>query len=366
MKTRTGIVVFTAFLFYSVAAFGAQAPVTFTSYSVHIPPATAEDPLTELEYTLGLSSVADELAVNSELMLATLDHGYSHETWFVLEDPFFPDAAVFEVWLDIPPYADVNENGIDDFYDPEAEVNSLVTEGVHGNDSGGAEVFTATWVRGAGETVGAVTFELPYFGLVFFHQFQLTQYKGEYSYTRSGSNLQGTILLTNVLSAEETIEGPLTVEVVSTNALRLSASTWSVGGGFDMVVETNFYDGRFSTNFFSYWVLEDGVPVNGVTDYVDWMMIISSSDANGNGVLDLVESDDGPSVQPTLAIRRTDTGYEVTVTGTVGKTYWLEDTVDVSATAWPDHIVITMTAGTQSFTLPEGAAAMRFFRLVEQ
>jgi hypothetical protein len=207
---------------------------------------------------------------------------------------------------------------------------------------------------------------LPYFGLVFFHQFQLTQYKGEYSYTRSGSNLQGTILLTNVLSAEETIEGPLTVEVVSTNALRLSASTWSVGGGFDMVVETNFYDGRFSTNFFSYWVLEDGVPVNGVTDYVDWMMIISSSDANGNGVLDLVESDDGPSVQPTLAIRRTDTGYEVTVTGTVGKTYWLEDTVDVSATAWPDHIVITMTAGTQSFTLPEGAAAMRFFRLVEQ
>ena len=272
---------------------------------------------------------------------------------------------MFEVWLDIPPYEDVNNNGIDDFYDPAVEVNFIVTEGVHPNDSGEPEPFTATWIRSAGDTMGGVVIDMPYFGLTFEHLFQIVQYKGEYTYNRTGSTLQGNIALTNVLSDAETIKGPLNVQVMNPDTLRLSATTWQNESGLDFVVVTNFFDGKFSTNFFSYWLLEDGVPANGVTDYVDWMMIISSGDANGNGVLDLVETGGGTSERPSLGIRRTETGYEITVTGTVGKSYRLEETTEVTATSWGNNSVITLTTATQNLTVPAGAAALRFFRLVE-
>lgn len=364
MKIRTGLLLIIAALLLSNDTFGAQTPVTFTSYSVYIPPARAEDPLTELEWMLSFGSVPSESSINHELALATSDHGFSHETWYFLEDPFFADVMILQAFLDIPPYDDANNNGIDDFYDPAAEINFVETIGFHAGENGG-EPFSATWVRTAGETVGTVTIDLPSFDLQFTHQFQLFQYKGTYSYDRNGKILQGTMAVTNVLVAEDIIQGPLTVEVVSTNELKLSADRWNNGAGTDFVVTTNFFDGRLLTNFLSYWVLEDGMPINGVTDYVDWMMILSSSDANGNGVLDLVETGGSPTQRPTIGIRRTDAGFEVTVTGAVGKSYKLEETTLVEDTAWPNHTVITLTSSTQTFTVPAGTGAIRFFRLVE-
>lgn len=355
-----------AALFLSAPAFAAEkAPVQFTSYSVLIYPAQAEDPLTGLEYTMGLSSVGDEHAINSELMLATQDHGFSHESFFVLEDPFSPEPAIFGIVLDIPPFEDANENGIEDFYDISAEVNSIETVGLHPNSQGQPEEFYATWVRAAGEAVGSVYLNFPYLGVQFGHEFQLVHYSGEFTFNRTGTNLQGTLALTNRTNPDDRILGPLTVQVVNENTLKLSANTWNNGAGLDYVAATNIYDGRISTNFFSYWLMEDGFPANAVTDYVDWMMVISSEDANGNGVLDLVESSGTPPERPSLSITKTSTGFEIRITGSGGKTYWLERTAQVTAAAWPDHDVVTMTGPVQTITVPASEAGNTFFRLRE-
>ena len=221
------------------------------------------------------------------------------------------------------------------------------------------------WVRGAGETVGTVDIDLPYFGMEFRHEFQLVHYEGEYTFNRSGSELDGTLALTNVLNLEDRILGPMTVNVVTTNTLQFNAQTWNNGGELNYVVVTNRSEGPFSTNFFSFWLLEDGVPANGVTDFMDWFMVMGSGDANGNGVLDLLEGGGTGEQRPSLAIRMTDAGFEVTVTGTAGKTYRLEHTSNVANPAWPDHHVVTMTGATQKVTLPAAATGHSFFRLRE-
>jgi hypothetical protein len=363
---RTGFSLLVAALVFLTSTSAAEkTPIQFTSYSVQILPAQAEDPLTSLEYTLSLSSANDERNINSELMLAVEDHGFTHETYFVLEDPFSADPLIFWVVLDIPPFADANGNGIDDFYDVSAQVDSIETIGLHPDENGDPVEYTALWIRGPGESVGSVYLDFPYLGMTFGHQFQLVQYNGEFTFDRAGNNLQGTIALTNIANQEDRILGPLTVQVVNTNTLRLSANTWNNGAGVNFQVVTNFFDGHVSTNFLSYWLLEDGYPFNGVTDYVDWMMVISTGDANGNGVLDLVEGGGTPSERPSLSIARNAAGYEVRITGTAGKTYWLEYTSNVAAAAWPDHHVVTMTGTTQNVTLPADTTGDVFYRLRE-
>lgn len=354
---------FLAFTFSNVAAEKAQ--VQFTSLSVLILPGTAEDPLTDLEWTLELSSLGEPNAINHELMLAFGDHDYSHEGYFILMDPFSVEPIVMPFILDIPPINDVNGNGIDDFFDPTASVDSIETQGVHPNASNGGEPFTATWSRGAGETIGTVTLDFPHFGLRFDHLFQLSHFTGEFSFERDGSELQGTVSLTNVLNVDDRISGPFSVQVVNTNTLNLSATTWNNGAGSDYLIATNFYDGRFGTNFFSYWVMEDGYLGTGQPDYVDWTMVISSGDANGNGVIDLVEGSSPTNERPHLAIAKAPNGYEITITGTAGRTYWLEYTGTVADATWPNHHVVTLTSSTQTITLPPDGSSGLFFRLRE-
>src|SRR5688572_7733668 len=76
----------------------ATTPVTYTSYSVQILPETVEDDF-GVEWTLSLSSVGNHRAVNSELMPSS--SGFTHETYFVLDNLFLVQPMVFEVLLDI-------------------------------------------------------------------------------------------------------------------------------------------------------------------------------------------------------------------------------------------------------------------------
>jgi len=342
-----------------------KAPVQFTSWSVIVTPGTAEDPLTELEWTSSLTSVGDEDVLNNELMVGGPDHPFSHETVLLLEEPF-GGGFLMQILLDIPPYADVNNNGIDDFYDLSVAVEGIDSEGVHGDENGDPVPFTAIWYREAGQSVGFVSMSFPAFDLEFSHNFYIFQYSGEFTYDRSGNNLVGTLAATNIVNPDDWFSGPLTVQVVNTNTLSFTADSWDTSLGFDFTILAEDYDGRVGTNFFSNWFLEDGYLTTSEADYVDWFMTISSTDANGNGVLDLVDTGGTPPQRPSLAIRRTAAGFEITITGTSGKTYWLESTSQVSTTTtWPDHQVVTMTSGTQVITVPANNTSNLFFRLRE-
>ncbi|HEX7862541.1 MAG TPA: hypothetical protein VF773_19560 [Verrucomicrobiae bacterium] len=341
-----------------------KAAVTLTSYSVQILPSEVEDDF-GVEWDLALSSVGNHRALNSELRLPESDRGYTHESWFVMDSLFLVQPMVFEVLLDIPATEDSNGNGIPDFYDPAVAIDATTT-GLHPDDEGGVQEFTAYWVRGVGEMIGSVYFEMPYFDLTFGHQFNLLHYAGEYSYDRTGNNLQGSIALTNVWNEEDRVLGPLSVEVVNTNTLRLTANQWNNGAGVDYVVVNNTFDDRYVTNFFSDFLLQDGYPLNGITDYVDWFMVISSQDANGNGILDLVETGGSqPGVRPTLSITKTATGFQVTLAGTAGKSYRLESTSDVTAANWPNQHQVTMNGATGVANITTDTTGDVFFRARE-
>ena len=344
----------------------ATTKVQFTSLSVMVSPAVTEDPDFGTEVRLSLSSTGDDRNLNWELATATSDHGFSHESFFVMMDEiFFVDPLVFDFVLDIPPYDDVNLNGIDDFYDFDASVNGIETIGLHLNAEGGAEEFTALWYREAGTTVGVVIINFPYFGMTFEHLFELVQFNGEYTYTKTGSQLAGNLALTNVVNPEDRIEGALSVTIVDNNTLDLTATTWSSTLRNELHIVDNLYDGRFKTNFISFWLLEDGYAPTAEPDYLDWTLVLISEDANANGVMDLVEGGGTPPEKPSLAIRQTASGFEITVTGTAGKTYWLEYTSTVTNTTWPDHHIVSMTGPIQVVTLPADTTGDVFYRLRE-
>lgn len=365
MKTFISKVVSSAatilFFLGGSSAASEKAPVQFISLSVIIAPGTADDPLTDLPWTLSLSSVGDEHVINNELMLS--DSGYSHQGHFVLED-YFETGTIFPFVLDIPPYTDANNDGIEDFFDMNMSVDGVETSGLHPN-GGGAEEFTAIWYRTAGDLLGGVTLDFPYLGLRFDHTFYLSHFSGEFTYERTGSNLQGSVALTNLLNADDYITGPLSVRVVNPTTLDMTATAWTSSLGLEMVIEEDFYDDLYKTNFVSFWLVEDGFMLTSQPDYLDWFMVINSGDADGDGVLDLVDTGATPVERPTLGITKTTTGYEISIAGIAGKTYWLEYTSQVTATVWPDHHVVTLTGPTGTFTVPADATGDVFFRLRE-
>jgi hypothetical protein len=343
-------------------SWGETAPVEFTSLSVQILPASAQDAI-GLDWTLEMSSVGDTASINHELMLATQDHGFSHEGFFIFENPFEFEKFAVPFVLDVPPFADANDNGIDDFYDAPISVDNVSTQGRHPDANNRPVNFTARWTRAAGESSGTVVIDLPSLGLTFEHTFRLLRYVGEFSFQRANNLLEGSLSITNVLEPLDITRGPFSARVLNTNELSYSATSWTNMEGVTYTVVTNLDIGLNRTNFVSYWLLEDGYAPSSEFDYVDWILVISSGDSNGNGQLDLTEGVSTPGERPRLELVRLPNGsLEITIQGTAGQTYILEFANAVTGATWQTAQTITLAGGSQTITV-SGAGSRRFFRL---
>jgi hypothetical protein len=340
-----------------------KTPVEFTSLSVQIFPSTATDAF-GLGWNSALSSFGDENSINDELKLATEAHGFSHEGFFVFENDFTFEPFAMPFVLDVPPFADVDDDGIDDFFDASISVDAIQTLGQHPDGGNNRPVnFTATWTRAAGDSAGSVVLDFPSLGLTFQHSFQLLRFTGTFSFARENNLLQGLLSLTNLFEPQDIITGPLAARVVNSNTLVYSALNWTNQNAAVFTVVTNLDLGRTRTNFVSYWLLEDGYAATGDLDYVDWFMVLSSADANGNGQLDLTEVTTIPGERPTLEIARLANGsLEITMRGTPGQTYTLEFANAITGGTWQISQTITLATGTQAITVT-GAGSRRFFRL---
>ena len=349
---------------FSNALFAADSVrVSFVSLSPQIVRGTAEDPLHGLEWTSSLSSSGDPNSVNHELRVATGGHGFSHEGNFLLQDPFAVEPYVIPFVLDVPPAQDSNNNGVDDFFDLDMPVDGIQTLGRHPNGEGGGEDFFATWFRPAGDAVGSVVIQFPFFDLRFEHFFQLQQYRGEFVYERDGRERPGTLSITNVVDSADWMAGPLTMEVVTTNRLGYTATNWNSGSGLDYVTLDNFEAGRSGTNFVSIWLLEDGYFGSAERDYVDWAMVVHGTDANGNGQIDLVEGAETPAGAPRIQLVRLPEGeLELTIEGTPEETYVLESTEALPTANWTTGQTVTLSAPVQKITLANTGKG-RFYRL---
>src|SRR5688572_12647163 len=181
-----------------VCAAPEKVPIEFTSLSVQILPSTAQDSI-GFDWDMSLSSIGDENSINHELMLATENHGYSHEGYFIFENPFEFEPFPMPFILDVPPFADVDDDGIDDFYDVSRSVDSIRTQGQHPDASERPVAFTATWTRAEGDSTGSVVLDLPHMGLTFQATFQFLRYTGEFSFERENNLRRGFFSLTNAL-----------------------------------------------------------------------------------------------------------------------------------------------------------------------
>jgi hypothetical protein len=275
----------------ALAAFASgPAGVELISLSPRISPATAEDPFTGLEWGLSISSLTDLNNPNGELSLADDSIPYTHQGNFFVQDPQTSETFGLPFVLDVPLFADVNGNGIWDFFDPEVEIANVQTEGRHPDTSGGGADFTATWNRAAGSTTGTVRIDLPFFGLSFTHTFEILSYSGTFQFAPSTNTLSGTVELTNNAAAEDRLTGPLTLSILDSATLSYSASAWTNADGVEFDYSPVDHLDLSGLNYISLLAFQDGSPATSDPDYLSWLLVVKSADENTNGIPDLVES----------------------------------------------------------------------------
>jgi hypothetical protein len=344
-------------LSWTAAAYGESVPVRMVGMSLHIAPATTRQPLTRLEQTLSFSRVPDENRINNEMGLSTDDHGFTHDGFFLLTDPVLFETHAIAFILDIPAPTDGNTNGIVDFFDLQAEVINEKTQGFHDDGSDGVSEISATWNRAAGTNVGTVKIELLDLGLTFTHEMTLLTFAGSYDYTRAGTNLTGAVRMTNLLDSSEVVQGLLEVRVISTNQLAYSAGAWTNTAGFSYTYQP-LDTFLAEESFVAILGFQDGFPATTDADYNPYLLILQSTDADQNGVLDLVQTSmETNAVQ--LRIQRATEGIRLDAFGSAGENYILESSSELGG-QWQTVQVLTTTV-----TLPANGAK-RYFRLRRQ
>jgi hypothetical protein len=356
MKRLFSLLIFCAWM---TGAHAETAPVSLVCFSVQIQPAIVKN--FGLVTTLSISSTGRPNSPNAELGLADKTVPFSHESFFVIDDPTFPEPVPFFFGLDVPDQGDNNTNGLADFFDIALGTPALKTNGQYESPFGGTEDFTATWTRAAGQATGKVVMNLPELG-TFTHDYAILQDDGTLTYSRTNQSISAAVALTNIVAADDQITGPLSLTITNNTQLGYDSGTWSGSGGASLVFHSIDSLDRAGTNYIAAIGFDDGYPATSDEDYHFWFLLIHSSDTNANGVLDLVESTPSSEELPSLEIWKAADGIEITLHGRVGATHTLQGTSSIAVGTWEDLQMITLSANTQTVKL-ESLGAMKFFRL---
>jgi hypothetical protein len=342
----------------TAASRGETVPVSLVSFSVQIQPATVRN--VGLVTTLSVSSTGQPNNPNAELQLADDTIPFTHDSFFILDDVTFPEPVPFPFGLDVPNQGDSNTNGLADFFDLDMETPGLRTTGAYQSPLGGTEDFTATWTRAAGSSAGKVVMNLPDLG-TFTHDYAILQYDGTLTYALTNKSITGAIVLTNIVAADDTISGPLSVTITNNSKLGYDSGTWSGSTGGTYTFHSIDSLDRAGTNYIALVAFDDGYPATSEEDYHYWFLLIHSADANNNSVLDFVETTTS-SERPRLEIRKVQAGVEISVAGPAGATYSLETANSLANASWSSLQAVTFTSSPQTIQA-ESAGTMKFFRL---
>jgi hypothetical protein len=357
------VCVLLAFSFFSLSVYSQSAGVTLVSTSVQIQPTSTVEPLTDLVWKLSFSSLDSPSNPNNEARLADADVPYSHQGFFVILDPTTEEPEWLPFVLNVPDQGDTNTNGVPDFFDVALSTDNLQTNGRHPTFGGNGADFTAKWQRAAGASTGTVVINLAYFGLTFVHQYAILSYEGTYTYSPAAPKLQGTVTMTNLVSSDDRISGPLSLTITNNNQLGYSPGSWTNATGSTYTFPSVDSLDRAGTHYIAFFEFADGFPETSDPDYLVWFLVLHSGDANGNEILDLVEGG-GPVQNPRLDITKTAGGIELTITGTAGRAYILESAASLPGTSWSEVQSVSLGSNTQTVQLAAPGASM-FFRLRE-
>lgn len=318
--------------------------------------------------TLDLSTLDWSVAPNGEL--APLFTSHSHGSGFSLHSPGFLEPIRGVLRIDAPLGTDMNDNGYADFFEVDQSVARVVTAGNYSAGANETGNVTATWTRSAGSRMGSCTLVLvsAVFGILgeFQHPFEIIEYRGELHYQPASALIEGTVNLQRIGVETEILDGPISILKSPhdpENELALVGGAWTNSMGQEYWYMTDLLF-RHESDYFGFVEFVDGNLATPEEDYWLWAVSIDDpNDRNDNGIPDLSDVPTTDPERPVLRLDLVPDGARLTVMGTAGTTYELEESADVSGSGWIPVRLITATNTTESVILPRPTGGVRFWRL---
>lgn len=299
-------------------------------------------------------------------------NGPTYISGFSLDSSGFPIYGT--MYLNLPPYSDVNSNRFNDFFESALGVGATTS----GTYTAGAEhgTVTATWSRPAGSKDGTCVLHMvdSTFGDLgeFRSAFELIEYAGPLLYTPGTNTVSGSVNLVKTGDPTSQLQGPVQFVKVATNRfnqLILQPGTWTNNAAQMLTYTNDLYrrDLPWTTNYYGLVEFADGDPNTPAPDYLAWVLSINdSNDSDHDGVPDF--SDDPqtattPSV-PSLALTLGSTNLLLSVSGDLGRLLDLQQTLSLPPTNWQTVLSVTLTNNPQVFSVPFPPASAAFWRLL--
>ena len=277
-----------------------------------------------------------------------------------------------EIDLNLPPFADVNNDGFDDFYESSVAVAGTST-GFFSSVIGQGTV-RASWSRRAGSASGTcvLSFKNASGGALgdYTHTFELIEYTGPLVYTPGTNRVTGAVNLTRTGDDTSEWTGPIEFIKAATNRfdeLILQHGAWtnafSQTVNFSNDIDSFLRDLTLTTNYYGFLDFDDGDPNTSDPDYFTWILSIDdSNDADGDGIPDFSD-DPGPTEEPVLFLAPTSANLSLTISGVVGRMHEVQQSSSLSHTNWNTVLTVTLTNTSQTVSLPLPADAASFWRV---
>jgi hypothetical protein len=324
--------------------------------------------------TLDLSTIGGP-PYNGELM------PYSGRTWvsgLALVWSGMGDSGT--IYINLPPAADANGNGFDDFFEVSQGVTNAVTSGgTYSTSTYFSGTITATWNRNAGSANGTCVLNLydDNWGDLgnFTCPFTLIEYTGPLTYTPGSNTVSASINLTQTGNSASTLQGPIVFTKSSTdpfNTLTNQPGIWTNASSQTLSFDSEVFSRSiptWPTNYAGYVFFADGDPSTASPDYQLWELSINdTNDANANGIPDF--SDNPASVTPPrtphLSLTLGPTNVLLKISGDVGHTNLIQQIGALTSTNWLTTQSFKLTNDPQVVSLPLPAGTVKFWRVVAQ
>jgi len=335
-------------------------------FSLRFQQGTDSSGVDTLDFTTISSGVNGELAPYRGLMYVST---------FLLDDSTFSGLMLNgTMYLNLPPVADANDNGYNDFFESALGISDT-SAGTYTTALGNG-VVNASWSRPIGSKNGTCILHLvdnTFSDLGFFTSpFELIEYSGPLVYSPGTNTVAGNVNLVKTGDSTSQLGGPVQFLKVLTNRfdqLILQPGAWTNSAAQMLSYTNNLFqrDTRWPTNYYGLVQFADGDPNTAEPDYLFWGLSIDDpNDANHNGVPDF--SDDPqvvtPPHPPSLALTLTSTNVLISISGDIGRMHDIQQTLALPSTNWQTVASITLTNSPVAVPINLPPAQAAFWRVV--